>query len=275
MKKSSRKFIGGSSYGASERGRIKSRGTSKAIVFNSRLTSNEFFPDKIRTVLTTAFQGYWAVGAMTAAAGNYFSVNVNSILTPFANGTYQFTTGTGTATFASNGTMIQGNVITVPPMGYTSTIGGLYQRYRVYRYRLEITLFPQTASDSTRLIVLPLGNEEIVSASAANVNTRVLEEQPYAMAKTCLSGVTAGGGAPGGSNTIITYGSPWKDLGLTYAQYSDQPTTNINAAPTANLQDWVGIFAQQLNGANNTGVVTIGVKLQQYVELYGLANPVN
>lgn len=251
------------------------RGTSYPLVFTRNLSGNSFFPDKFGTVVVTTLHGYWAAGAMTAAAGNYFTLLANGIFSPFGAGTYFFTTGTGTATFASNGTLIQGESINVSPMGYTSLFSSLYNYYRVYKYKIEISIVPQSAADGIRLVVVPLGAEEIPSPAAGSVNLRVLEQQPCARAKNCFSGVTVGSSAVGGSNTIIIEGYCNNDLGLTYAQYKDLPMTGIGNNPTTSIQDWIGFYAQQLNGSNNASPVTCEIKLSQYVEFSDINQPLN
>lgn len=252
--------------------RKPARGSTRPLVISRNLRTNAWLPERMETVLTQSVDMYWGIGAMTAAAGNFFNLMV-SCQTPFTGTTYGMGTIPG-PTFAANMSPVQGSTLLASPMGWVS-LSGLYTNYRVKRYRLEITVMPQSASDSTRLVVFPIGGEQIPSAAAASVNLRVLEAQPYARAKTCTSGTVA---SDGGSNTIVYYGDVAKDLGKSHQDYMGLPDVAIGtttAAIPASLQDFIGVFAQQLNGANNVGVVTCQVKLSQDIEFYELIQPIN
>jgi len=200
---------------------------------------------------------------MTAASGNYFSVYLNSLPTPFNTPTLNFTTTNVTYPFGNNAQLVQGFNIAQSPLGY-STIGALYDKYVVLKYRLEITFMPASIADTARMIAVPIGNEEFPSLAAGVMNDRTLEEQPYALATTCSSGATAG---PANSNTLVLEGCPYKDLGITREQYLADGLTPIGNVPTTQYVDFGGVFLQQLNGANNGSTTMCQIKLTQIVRL--------
>jgi len=197
---------------------------------------------------------------MTAAAGNYANIMVNS-LTPWTNVTYPVTDFPA-PTYAFAALPIQGASGVQTPIGF-QYYGANYTNYRVVRYNLEVTATSQNTGDTFRIVVFPLGEEEIPSAAAANVNLKVLESQPYAKAKNITSGV-----APPGGAVIQLKGTPFNDLGKSYSQYMGEPDTLMSTFPAAGVRDFVGVFCQQLNGANNTSVCTIQFKLMQEIMFY-------
>lgn len=236
----------------------RSVGTNKALKLWSSISVPAGMPARVETVLLTTMEFYNAVGTLTAAAGNYLDVLANSVYQPF-NTTYAPTTGTGTASFAQNASLIQGYAITNNPLGYTE-FANVYDFYRVVRYRMEITVVPQNVGDSVRLVVVPLGGEEIPSASAGNVNLRVMEGQENSRSKTCTQGCSAL------DNTIIIEGCPYKDIGQERDQYMSGSQTSVSAQISASpYGDYVGVYSQQVNGANNASVVSYQIKLYQVV----------
>jgi hypothetical protein len=138
-------------------------------------------------------------------------------------------------------------------------------------YKVVVTVNPAQAADTCRLVVLPMGGEEIPSTSAGSVNLRVLEEQPYALATTCSSGVASG---PTISNTLTLSGCPYKDLGLTRQQYYDAPPTSVASQPAASIEDFVGIYLQQLNGTGNGQALSVQIKLEQICQFSDLLQQV-
>lgn len=255
---------GSSGPGVSRR---PARGTTRPIVISRDLSAAAFFPDRTATVVATTMDFYWPAGTQTAAAGNYFSVYPNSCFQPFGTN-YQITAAPGSA-FANHATLVQGDALTNGPMGISS-LAILYTNYRVRKYRFEITVVPQSSTDTCRLVVVSMGGEEI--PTAAGESLRIMESQPYAMSKTCAVSVVGG---PGNNNTLNYYGEPAKDLGKKTYEYMALPDTLIGATPAAGVLDSIGVFTQQLNGANNAGVVTCQIKLYQYAEFYDLVQQIN
>jgi hypothetical protein len=98
-----------------------------------------------------------------------------------------------------------------------------------------------------------------------------MEGQPFAKAKT----VAAATVSDGGNNTLVLTGNCAADLGKTPTQYEDGVDIPIGAAPAAGYFDAVGIFLQQLNGANNIATVTMQIRLVQEVTFYDLIQPIN
>lgn len=249
-----------------------SRGNSKPVKLYNTINSNVVFPDRLEVNLTTTMCGYIPASLSTAAAGNYMSIMLNSIVGPFNTPTFPMTLGTTTYSYGFHASLVQGYLITANPLGFTP-LQSLYTNYRVIAYRLEVTVSPANSSDTCRLVVLPLGAEEIPSTSAANVDLRVIEEQPYALSCTCATNVASG---PGFNNTLVLSGAPYKDLGLTREQYlSAGYQTSLGSLPAANITDYAGIFLQQLNGTNNASPLVITCRLTQIVILEDAIQQVN
>lgn len=249
-----------------------SRGNSQAIRLYNTIGSGTVFPNCVEVDFTTTLCGYIPANAATALRGNYMSVYLNGIVGPFNTPTFPFTLTTASYSFAMAGQLVQGYNITSNPLGFTAC-QGLYTNFRVMRYRLEVTVNPASGSDTTRLVVLPLGQEEIPSASASNVDLRVIEEQPYALSCTCASAVPSG---PGSNNTLVLSGTPYKDLGLTRDQYmASGYQTSLGSQPNPSIADFAGIFLQQLNGSANSAPLVVSIKLQQIVRLEDLIQQVS
>lgn len=240
--------------------------TSKPVVFSRNISSKAFFPEKLVTVLQTSASFYYVAGRMTAAAGNYYTLNMTSLNGVMQVPTYSITSGTGGFAFGNNATYVQGSAYNDRPIGYTS-FGSIYGNYRVTKYKVTIMLQPAASGDTSVLSVVPLGGEEIPSGVAGNVDVRVMESQPYS--KTKVVTFTAASSA----QTIVLTGYPWRDLGLTRQQYMDYPPTLIASTPASAICDYVGVFAQQLNGANNGSTVVSNITVSQEIEFSGLAAP--
>lgn len=243
---------------------------SRTVVMSRSMSMHPAFPDRVETTVCTCMDAYYPIGRLTAAAGNYFTILANSVSAPFASSTFVMTTGTASYTFGNNSLLIQGFVIGNSPMGLTE-YQVLYNFYKVKRYRIEICVVPASQSDSLRLVAIPLGADEIPSAAAANVNLRVLEAQPKAKAMTISSSVASG---PGPDNTLILANTCWQDVGKTQAEYMGTDDVRVITATPVGQQDFVGVFLQELNGTNNTSVVSIQVKLVQEVIFYDLINQI-
>lgn len=206
---------------------------------------------------------------MTAAAGNYFSIMVNSVINPFYT-TQNLTNTTATYSYSNYGTLVQGTSSTQSPIGYSS-IAQLYTNYRVVKYRLEITANAATAADIFRVVASALGQEEQPSTAAGSMNLRVLEGQPFSKAMT----VSSAAGMTNGTNTIVLEGYPYQDMGKTKADYMGEASTPVGSFPDASIRDYVGVFSQPLTGTNNAGICSMQLKLIQDVVFYDLVNQVN
>jgi len=208
---------------------------------------------------------YLAVGASTAAAGNYFAVLANSLATPFNVPTYDINATTAVATFAFAGQFVQGYTINTNPMGFAE-LAGLWTNYKVKSYRIRVTVYPQGSADSCEAVLFPIGIEEIPSSSASSVNIRTLATQPRAVSQICSFSV------PSKYNTLTLSQEVHNLLGIRKSAWESYPPTPMNAAPTSgggalpSLQGYVGFFMQQLNGSNNASAMSVRVELEQVVE---------
>lgn len=242
-----------------------SRGNTRAIKLYNSAGSGVVFPDRVEVNCVTTLCGYIAAASNRSTTGNYMSVMVNSIASPFST-TYSFTTTTASYTYAFSGTLAQGYAITNNPMMF-GDISTLYSKYVVVGYKIEVTVNPSSTGDPLRMTLGAYGTEQIPSSAAGNVNLRVLEAQPYTLSKTCANAVIGG---PGVNNTLVLSGAPYKDMGYTREQYMDNLTAVTNQ-PT--LSDYVGLFLQPLNGTSNSSPVNVSIKLSQIVLLSDLVQP--
>jgi len=236
-------------------------GNTVAVRATRSIFSNQVFPNKYRFDSCLTMQGYIPVASVNSGYGNYMSVNVNSYLNPFAT-TYRFTNAANVPvgfTAAFRGTLQTGFTIGQNPYGY-SVIAQIWEYYKVYKYEIEVCVQPEATADVCRLVVLPLGQEEIPSVSTTNLN--VLECQEYAQAKTCAANSSSSG------NTIKFVGYPNRDLGLTYTQYSIGQNP-LSGAPGTSTSDYVGILVNELFSTNSQALI-VSIKLRQYVECTGL-----
>jgi len=228
------------------------------------MTSHAVFPERYVTTLSSVLNCYWAPARLTAAAGNYFSLPISNVVTPF-NGPLGITLAPG-ATYASNASLVQGCSVTQNYMGYSS-IATLYTNYKVMSYRVKLTAIPQNVQDTLELVILPVGFEEIPSTSAGSVNTRVLAAQPFCKTNVCEATVAAK------YNSVTLVGNCWNMAGQRKEMYIDQPPTAVGAGPAAPL--FVGVFLQQVNGTNNVATVTMAIEIEVLVEFTDLLNPIN
>lgn len=237
------------------------RGTVRAVKLSRVIGSNVVFPERAEVNTCTTIDGYWVAGRLTSAAGNYLSVYLNSLLQTYATPNYQLTAAVGPA-YASNAQLVQGNTINNGPMNLNN-MAAIWKKYAVVKYRLEVTVTPAVNGDICRLVVAPFGDVEIPSSSAASVNLKVMEEQPFALATTCTP--QSGSGLAG--NTLVLEGAPYKDLGMSRAEYlaNTLSSTATNAYPTKPC--FAGVFIQQLNGSGNASPVTIQMKMLQTIIL--------
>lgn len=210
---------------------------------------------------------YLAIGASTAGAGNYASIYANSLVSPFQTPTYPLTLAPGVA-YAFNASLVNGNTIGQTAIGY-NTIAVAYTNYKVLHYRIRVTVQPSASSDTTHLVVFPIGQEEIPSATGAFVNTRVLSSQPYARSRICAYG------AETGSNSITFSSDVADSLEIRRSAWLDYLPTAVANQPAAGYRCFLGVFLQQLDGAANVAQIPVRIELDQVVEFTDLINPIS
>lgn len=257
-------------YESSSYKRSSSRSSSyvqgtEALSLYRGVTGTTIMPDRYTTWLENSIHFYIPPAASTSAAGSYMSVLVNSIYQPF-NTTYNAIAATNT--YDMRGILVQGCTNSKNPMGY-STFASLYQQYKVLKYKVQVSVQPSITTDSLQLVVFPSGNEQIPSASAGSTNLAVMEGQPQARSKIVVTQ------APSKDNTLSITQYVWDLMGRRKNQLMDFASTQVNSFPGTNDQGFVGIYLQQLNGANNTQPILVTVRLWQKVELTGLVGAIN
>jgi hypothetical protein len=221
------------------------------------------FPNRYVTNLAMSMAGWIPAGNSTAGAGNYMSVQVNTTAGPFNQSGFSPTTGTGTYSFAFNGSLVQGYAVANNPMGLGSLIG-LYTYYKVLEYEIEFEFTTQNVGDVFQAVLFPLGSEIVPSAVAGNVNLRILDEQPRA--SRCMVELST----PRSSRVVRLRQKVADCLEIRPSQWDNMPSTQLGSAPSAfgteSTAAFVGLFLQQLNGNANTAAIEWRCKLRQIVE---------
>lgn len=236
-----------------------------ALRLYSGVRQNRILPQKYSTVLESTLNGYIAAGSMSVANGNYFDVLVNSLAYPW-NTTYY---ASRSATYSpSNISLVQGYAITNGFIGAT-TLLGLYTKYRVNKYKLDITVIPQNTGDSTILCAWPMGNSENFNAGATAPTCKICEGQPRAKTRLCVANSVQD------ENRVVIYGKAHEDLGISRLSYEADAITLTTNVTTTNYQDFVGVFLQIADGATNTGIMVINMKLTVQVDFMDLVEQIN
>jgi len=237
---------------------------SRPLVVSRNLKCNRFLPESLVTTLSLTMPWYIPTGNSTLAHGSYTNLMVNSVAAPF-NQSYPIG---GIASYGWNGTIIGGSAASDNMIGLGS-FSGLYTNCVVESYIVEASFQPTSIADPFRVVVIPLGTEQIPSASAGLVDLKIMESQPGAKAKTIMTGTSVT------DNTVTVRGQCHRDLGLTWEQYNSQ-LCSLSASPSnTNFRDYVGIYLQMLNGQNNIQVISGSIRLSVVVRFTDLLNPLN
>lgn len=237
-----------------------------SLVNRARPSQKAVFPERYVTSITNSINCYFPAGFLTAAAGNYASILVNGLGSPYNSATYQLTTAPGPA-YAFHASLVQGNTLAQAGMGY-SALAALYVNYKVLSYTLKATFMPQNVGDTTEMVLVPVGLEEIPFSAAASVDLRVMAAQPRSVARVCEVSV------PAIANTLRLSQDMYHLTGQRKSQYLDLPPIAVGSNPAPGSQAYVGIFLQQLNGANSGAVCTLALELTQVVEFTDFLNPI-
>jgi hypothetical protein len=220
------------------------------------------FPERFRTVVESNL-AFYIPASNIAVAGNYMDVLVNSLYHPFQT---TYVVSTAVNAYSMHGSYVNGFSSTQNPMGY-STLASLYTLYKVLEYELTVTCQPQSTGDTIALCIFPIGNEEIPSAAAGNVNLQVFEGQPKFQSVVCANGVAAK------FNSLQLRQPVHELLGKRKSQWLDTDGVGLGAQPP-NDAGYAAIFLQGLDGATNASPVCVSVKLRQWVELTDLIQQV-
>jgi hypothetical protein len=194
------------------------------------------------------------------------SIIATSFFSPFATSTYSLTLAPG-PTYAMNGALVQGCTIGQQAMGQ-GALAALYTNFKVMSYRVTATFMPQNVADTSAMVLLPVGLEEIPSTSAAAVDLRVLSSQPRAQTRICETTTAAR------ENTLSFAQDSWDLVGVRKPQWLDFPNAACTGYPQQPQIGYVAIYLQQLNGANNAALCTLRVTIDQVVEFTDLLNPI-
>lgn len=235
---------------------------SRPLVVSRNLKTNRYFPESLVTTVSLTMPWYIPAGNSTLAHGSYTNVMVNSIAAPF-NQSYPIGAG---GTYGWNGITFQGSAVTDNFVGIEQ-IKPLYNNCIIESYVLECSFQPTSVADPFRVVVVPLGQEQIPSAGAGYVGLKTFESQPGAKAKTIMTGTSVD------SNTITIRGKCSQDLGQTWGQYNSQ-FSSLTAAPSSTVfRDYAGIFLQMMNGQANITALSGSFRLSVVVRFTDLVNP--
>jgi len=117
---------------------MTSSSSSSLSLFRNRF---QILPDRLKTVLESSYQWYVPATNMSAAAGNYTNIMINSIYQPFNAG---YPVNTGVNTYSMHGSPTQGYSGVQNPIGYNQ-LAALYTLYKVIRLRLRLYVKRKTA----------------------------------------------------------------------------------------------------------------------------------
>lgn len=217
--------------------------TSKITMYNKQpLKDHTIIAPRFMTKVSTAWQGYLAIGVSTSQA---ISIYGNSFFQPF---------NTPSQPITSQFTPSGGSAVNQVFPGYTS-LSSLYRYYRVNGSRIKVTLQPSTSADIFELMVFP------VTSIQATATVNQASSNQYSKNKLCSFTNNVA------QNTITSYMPSNKVLGLTYQQFQDQLPIIVSAAPAASLDWYWQVQFSALNGSNNTLIIPIYVELDYYLEL--------
>jgi len=166
-----------------------------------------------------------------------------------------------------HGTFVQGYSTGAKPMGY-STLAALYNLYKVLRYEIEVTAQPQNSGDTLTLCMFPVGNEEIPSSLAANLNLYVFQSQPKFQSVVCANGVAS-------RFNTLKFSQPVHELlGKREAQWMDLDGTILGTQPGTDT-GYFGIYLQAMDGAVNSAPICVSIRLRQVAELTDLIQQIS
>lgn len=208
------------------------------------LSQHTIVADRYMTKMSTSFSGIIA----TPFAPGQFIVYGNSLETPWTTPSNNI----GTIVTGRNGSNIGAQM-----MGYTE-VTALYNQYRVRSSSIRVTVQPINAADMPVVVVFPVIG--VFATATGGINQT--QNQRYSKWKQCsvYNNIK--------QNTIDSYISSHKAIGLTYQQYENQLANQIAAVPGVNL-DWywqVAIYNPVTTGGDFTGNVIVTVELNYYVE---------
>jgi len=257
-------------YGASQSASQMSQSSilfrpSQALSLRGGLTGQTILPDRYTAWLENSIHFYVTAGQSSNSYGSYMSVQVGTIYQPF-NTTYTATAGTNL--YDMRGNLVQGSSNLENPIGY-STFATLYEKYKVLKYKIRVNARPSATGDAIQMVLFPLGNDQIPSASTGNVNLALMEGQPMAKSKQLNAHSSAF------ENSLELSQAMEDCLGKRKSQWSSLDGTNMGGFPSTDIQAYVGLYLQQINGAANTGPICVSVRLWQQVEFTDLLPQIN
>lgn len=237
---------------------------SRPMVINSNLSTNQSFPESMISTVTSVQSFYIPASNAQFATGNYMSIMVNSIYTPFNT---NFPISASGLSYSMRGVPVAGCGVGQNPVGYTNA-ANIYNNYVVLGYSMNVTVVPTVAADICRMAVIPLGQEEIPENSAANATIKVMECQPGAKALTCTAGST-----PDKSSRLYLKGNCAKDLGMSKSTYESRTWPVTQMPSVAQHIDYVGVFLQEITGTVNAQPIVVTIHLSQIVKFSDINNP--
>ena len=244
----------------------KRMGTTVAVVRPGRsLAGAQILPDRLDTVFESTGAFFVPISNMSATAGNYMNIMVNSIYQPFQGG---YPVATSANAYSMHGTWVQGYAGSQNPIGYNG-IANLYSLYKVKKVVVQVTVQPQNSADTLQAVLFPIGSEAIPTAAAGGVNLQVMLGQPRNKTQICANGTSAK------FQTLTLRESIHDILGRRKQQWMDEAGTAIGSQPPAADQAFAGLFLQALDGGSNVSQICVTIRMWQYTELTDLIQQVN
>lgn len=210
-------------------------------------------PPRYRTKVTTMVYGRIEPADLAITGANRAYVNMNSIYLPFNNGTWG---AGGTGPFTLN----SGLPSTIQPAG-TSMLSRfqMYQAFRVYSSKIELSIVPETASDYIEATITPSENTN----SPGNVGAALAV--PYTKHLLFATGK--------GKSKLTNYMSVHKMRGVSKTALANDLSGQFEGAYNANpasRQYWI-INLGQNNGDGTSLDIAFDLKITYWVEFFSLA----
>ncbi len=247
-----------SSYGSVGAGGSRSSRVVRntAVTVPRSLAVKSVFPNRYTSTITSTALFFQPAPSMNATYGNYFVIDVASILTPF-NTAYPYDAAAG-ANFAFGANNTPGSGSTVSSgMGYTA-LSALYKSYRVNSYKIVIEVQQTSVLDPLQIFLLPIGAENS-PAPPTGMNAKIAGGVMNNVQKTISMNST-------GSKSLSLKGKISDLLGVTDTYWASTAPT-LFAAMSA-IGAHVGFYCVPMDGTPNNN--TIGYKLSCELNFTGI-----
>jgi hypothetical protein len=211
------------------------------------------FPAKKVIRNTAVIAGYIPVGSFTAGLTGFFSVYGNSAFEPFS---------TTSKPDSATGLITEVNGSDTEAMFGFSQINSIWNYARVLKSRLRVTALPTNIIDNFTIVMFAL---PFAAASSLPLSYAGARGQVGFREALCCSG------QPIRDNTIECQTDAWIPVGLSRAQYMDQPPVVTAGVPGSTLL-WFWVVQYFTNdGMVNSGTIPFRIEYAVETEYSGNA----